>query len=365
MSTVATAGIACARGLPGVSEAARLPVGGAWEELFARLHAERAVSIVASAVVGEMLVATDAQRESLVIAHEAAMRSCVMLERSTLDLAETLGRTEIDFRILKGPAVAHLDYPDPSWRTFGDVDVLVRSVDYDATVEALQRCGAYRRSAEVRPGFDRRFGKGVCMVMPDGVQIDVHRSLATGPFGLTINLEDLFEGSATISLAGTPIPVLTREHRLAHACFHAALGDATPRLVALRDIAQLMLTTDVDVDATRAMCTRWRAGAVMEHAIAATWDTLDLASTSDSEWARGYAADSCERRSFAAYLGPNRSYARQMIAGIPAVAGWRAKVAYVRSLLLVDPSYAQRHGGGTGRRIRRVWRSRPRREPAS
>ena len=38
-----------------------------------------------------------------------------------------------------------------------------------------------RESAEPRPGFDRRFGKGVCLVRPDGVQVDLHRTLAAGP----------------------------------------------------------------------------------------------------------------------------------------------------------------------------------------
>ena len=54
-----------------------------------------------------------------------------------------------------------------------------------------------------------------------------------------------------------------------------------------------------------------------------------------------------------------------VIAGVPAVPGWSGKAVYVRSLLFVDAGYARRHGGGLGRRLRRVWRARVIREPAS
>ena len=36
-----------------------------------------------------------------------------------------LGAAGIDVRALKGPAVGRLEYPDPSWRAYGDVDLLV------------------------------------------------------------------------------------------------------------------------------------------------------------------------------------------------------------------------------------------------
>ena len=351
--------------LPGASPARPLPVGGEWDRFLSAIVDERAVPLVANALEQGMLTGTNEQRDALDVAHEASMRSCVGLEQATLEVVSVLGSAGVELRLLKGPAVAHLDYPDPSWRAFGDIDILVHSDHYDVAVRTLTNAGGYRRSAEVRPGFDRRFGKGVCMVMPDGIQVDVHRTLASGPFGLTIDLDELFHGTDSVRFGGESIPVLSREHRLAHACFHAALGDPTPRVVTLRDIAQLVLTTDVDVDATRAACVRWRAGVVMAHAVGAAWETLDLASTPLSEWATAYSGGRFERRSLAAYLGPDRSYARQMIAAVPAVPGWSAKAAYVRSLLFVDEGYAQRHGGGVGRRLRRVWHARLIREGVS
>ena len=80
-------------------------------------------------------------------AHEEAMRACVRLERVALEVTADLAAAGIETRLLKGAATARLDYDDPSWRSFGDVDLLVRSDDYDA---AVGRC-----CAAAAPGADR------------------------------------------------------------------------------------------------------------------------------------------------------------------------------------------------------------------
>lgn len=339
----------------------RLPQGPAWEQLWSEAVDDRAVALLASVAADADVLGAQDQFAQLDRGHEAAMRDCVVLERATLEVAEVLGQRNVSFRILKGPAVAHLDYPNPAWRAFGDVDVLVPSADYDHAVAGIMALGAYRRSSEIRPGFDRRFGKGTCLTLRDGTQIDLHRTLATGPFGFTIDTGSIFaERPESVVLAGVAVPVLSRVHRFIHACVHAVLGDAVPRVVTQRDIAQILLTTDVDLDAVRAVADRWRLGAVVARAVAGAWTSLQLAPTPESEAARRYAESRFETRALAAYTGPGRSYARQMVAAVPAVPGITAKAAYLRALVLVDRSYAHRHDGGYARRVRRAWDARVR-----
>ena len=360
-----TFGAVCAQGLPGAPVLDALPLGIEWDALFDRAVDERAVSFLACAVSEGLIVGTQDQEEQLCAGHEAAMRSCVWLERWTREVAGILKNASIEMRVLKGPAVASLDYPDPAWRSFGDIDVLVSSAQYDDAIRVLLDVGGRRRSQEVRAGFDRRFGKGACVTLPNGVQVDVHRTLASGPFGLTVDLDELFRSSAVLNLAGEAIPVLSRELRLVHACYHAALGDATPRVVALRDVAQMLESNELDFDEVRRIGKRWRAEIVLARAISLAWDALQLAATPASEWATAYVGDRFERRALSAYLGADRSYARQMLAGLPAVSGLPAKILYVRSLVFVDSAYAQRHGGGFGRRVQRAWKVRSRREPVA
>lgn len=346
----------CAHGLPGAPRLAPIePLE--WDLLLERARANRVVAIVANAVGDGELHLTNSDHRELVAAHEASMHACLRLERATVEVADLLDDLGIEYRLLKGPALAHLDYPDPSWRQFGDVDVLVRGAQYDATVRALEAGGAHRRSAEIRSGFDRRFGKGVCMVRRDSVQIDVHRTLAPGPFGHTIGLDSLFLGSESLRIGGREIATLTRECRFLHACIHAVLGDERPRVGVLRDVAQLLLTTDLDLERVMILASGWRLMSVVASAITTTWARLGLESTPLSTWAEGYRGNRFERRALAVYSGPNRSYARQMVAGIPAIPGVSAKFAYIRALLVVSGDYAQRHDGGRGRRTVRALRA--------
>ena len=360
-----TFGAVCAQGLPGAPTLDALPLGRDWDTLFDRAVDERAVSILACAIAEGSISVTPTQDEQLRVSHEEAMRSCVLLERWSLEVAKWFTIAGIEMRLLKGPAVAHLDYPDPAWRAFGDIDVLVPSAQYDDAIRVLLEVGGRRRSQEVRRGFDRRFGKGACVTLPNGIQVDVHRTLASGPFGLTVDLDELFRSSEVLNLAGAAISVLSKELRMVHACYHVALGDATPRAVALRDVAQMLLSNELDFDEVRRIAKRWRAEAVLARAISLTWDALGLAATPVAEWAVQYRGDRFERRALSAYVGTERSYARQMMAGLPAVSGLPAKISYVRSLVFVDPAYAQRHGGGFGHRVQRAWKVRNRREPVA
>lgn len=356
----------CSQGLPGTPHISLIGIDDLeWRDLIDSAVAERTVALLASAARTGLIELTTEQRAELSDRHEQAMRVCVALERVTLEVHAAFAAAGIDARLLKGSAVAHLDYPDPAFRAFGDIDLLVPSSSYEEAVKILELSGATRRFSEVRPGFDRQFGKGVCMLRPDDIQVDLHRTFVAGPFGLAIHLDELFDDFAVVELGGVDVPVLTREHRFLHACYHAALGDESPRTVALRDVAQLLLCSDLDLTEARHTARRWRSEAVVARAIGLAWSKFGLGDDPAIEWARSYRPNKFESRSIAAYVGPHRSYARQMTAGAYAVRGIAEKIVYVRTLLAVSPEYARIHDGGYRQRLWRAWTSRPRRERAT
>lgn len=360
MSTEPAALVAmvAAHGLPGARIAASdalEPV--AWRALYDLATHDRLAPLLAAAVVDGALPTTPAQREQAVAGHEQSMRLCLQLERALLESAATLAAAGIPFRVLKGSAVAHLDYRDPADRAFGDVDLLVEGTAYDDALAALHAEGSRRRYREVRPGFDRRWGKGACLVRPDGAQLDVHRTFVAGPFGLTVDLAELFAGAATLTVGGRDLQALDREGRFLHACFHAALGDQVPRLVALRDVAQLVLATDLDVEAALERARRWRADAVVARAVRLAWSRLELAPVPLSEWAAAHRPDRFQARALRAYTSPSRSYATQVVAGVAAVPTVSEKLAYMRALLLAEPAHLARRDRSYARRLRRAWRA--------
>jgi hypothetical protein len=318
---------------------------------------ERVTPLLAVAVASGALPATAEQAERVAKAHERAMRLCVLLERALLETTAVLEQRGVAVRALKGPAVAHLDYPDPAWRAFGDVDVLVASADYDRALAALLDVGGRRRYSEVRPGFDRRWGKGACVVAADGTQLDVHRTFVAGPFGLTVDLAQLLRDPEPVPIGGRTVPALDRTNRFLHACFHAALGDQVARLATLRDVAQLLFATNLDADLAIARATAWRADAVVARAVRLTWSRLGLEPHPVAAWAHAHRADRFQLRALRAHTAASRSYATQVVAGLSAVRGVPEKVAYVRALLLPDAQHLADRDGSRARRVQRALRA--------
>jgi hypothetical protein len=358
MTPEAIIGAVASYGLPGAGRLPDAPLAAeSWRAVMDLATRDRLTPLLAGAVAEGALPSTARQQAQAAAAHEQAMRLCVLLERALLQTAATLAGAGIGFRVLKGPAVAHLDYADPAQRAFGDVDVLVESTAYDDALAALRASGARRRFTEVRPGFDRRWGKGACLVAGDGTQIDVHRTFVAGPFGLAMDLDELFAASEWVAIGGVDIPALDRESRFLHACFHAALGDRVARLVALRDVAQLALTTDLDRGVVMGRAERWRADAVVARAVRLAWGRLALEPHAWSAWAAGHQADRFQTRALRAYTSESRTYATQVAAGLSAVRTVPEKVAYMRALLIADPEHLARRDGSYHRRLHRAWRA--------
>ncbi|MGH9025749.1 MAG: nucleotidyltransferase family protein [Acidimicrobiia bacterium] len=323
-------------------------------------------NLVHASQEGAFPASTEQQIEALE-RHESALGLDLRLERVLLNRTADLHEAGIATRVLKGPALAHTIYPDPGLRSFRDVDLLVPGRDYDAAIAVLCADGGRLRYSEPRPGFNRRFGKGVCITTPDGFEIDLHRTLAAGPFGLALDPDSLFSTASTFSLGGRLLEGLDPEARFIHACVHARLGDTVPRLVPLRDVAQILLHTSLDRDRVQRLCVRWRCGIVVQHAIWLTWSAFGITSATDVvNWARHHEPSAFERWALATYLGPDPSYARQAVAGLWAVTGVRAKAVYARTMLLPNPEYVHTRDGSYVRRLRRgmgmfvsLWRNRP------
>jgi putative nucleotidyltransferase-like protein len=239
----------------------------------ARFH--HLTGFLAAAMLDGLVIADDDVSSSVWKQWHAELLACVRLEALAVRTAELLDAAGIDWRLTKGAALAHSDYPDPSLRTFGDVDLVVHPADWLAAFHLLLANG-YRREAPTLPGnHDDRYGKGATLTALDGLEVDLHRRFAIGRFGVRAEMEVVFGSSAAIELAGRTIPVLDPAGRLLHACFHAVLG-GFQRLRGFRDVAQLILVTGADWETTFGVARSWNAEAVVAYAIQKSWDRLEL-----------------------------------------------------------------------------------------
>ena len=348
-------------GLPGAAPVRPQAVldDESWETVLAGVSGHRLTGHMVRALDDGAFTAKDDQQAEAVEAHERALAVELVLERLLLTTVSQLDAARITPRVLRGPAVAHSVYPEPGLRSFADVDLLVAPQDYDAALAVLCARGARRRYQEPRKGFDRRFGKGVCLEIPGGLglEIDLHRTFVAGPFGLAVDTNTLFEASAEFLLGGQKQHGLDPEARFLDSCFHAALGREQPRLVALRDVAQMILCSQLAADRVRERCRAWRCGIVVQRAVALAWDAFALDSTPEVvRWARRQECSEFENRALLAYVSSDRSYARQAVAGLEAVRGVRAKARYAIALLVPNRTYVRIREGSYRRRVRRALR---------
>lgn len=237
------------------------------------LEQERILGVGIRAYEDGSLTMPEAAAESLQARHDLAMAQSMRAELMTRHVSVTLNDQGIRHRLLKGASLAHTVARDPNERSFRDVDVLVPSADVDAAVALFEKQGAKRLQRELRPGFDARFGKSVTLRHED-VEIDIHRLLAPGPFGVWMHPDDLFVLIDHVVIGGVSVPTLDRTDHVIHACYHVALGQVSPVLSNIRDIA-LLVEGDIDWDRFDQTVDRWQGTAVIQRAATLLRSRLD------------------------------------------------------------------------------------------
>jgi hypothetical protein len=325
-------------GLPHVEPVAEPILVDDVEALVDAARRQRLEGLLAAAVADGIVGVPD--RDPIELAHREALALCLRVEAHLLRLAEGFSAARIPFRVLEGPALAHLDYHDPSLRTFGHLDVVVPPDHFGDAVTVLQYGGHRVIQPPVSMSWARRYAKGIAFQGLDGIHVGLHRSLADGRFGLTVDHDDLFAGTTPFTLGGAQLLALDPTRRLVHACYEAVLGGARgPR--ARRDVAQLLCVTEADLHEAIAIARRWQAEAVLARSIL---DAVNLLAVDPDHPAVAWASSldvpkDQERAVFTEVAG----FDRVALAGLDAVRGPLAKVRYLAPLMLPSrPNLASR-----------------------
>lgn len=317
-----------------------------WPLVLTKLYDQRLTGLAVAAAEEGSLNLTSGQAEDLLSRHRDAMLQALALERHLVDLSIALEKAGVDMVLVKGPALAHTVYPDPSWRPFADLDFLVRGEDFHLASEVIGERGFRRGLPEPRAGFDVRFGKAAELTMEGGLTIDLHRTLVVGPFGLWLDLDELFAGTAQFTVGGRVIRRLDDSSLFLHACIHSSLGWWPPLFMPVRDVAQVATSAKVDWDVVLERTRRWRLAVVVRHALQTTRDTLGASVPEEAKVVMAIQPRRKERRALQAYTTGRRQRGGTAISTLRAIPGARAKAAYVRALLFPDRTFltARQHG---------------------
>jgi hypothetical protein len=311
-----------------------------WPSLLTHITAERLSGIAWAAADAGVLALDDTQVEDLRALHLQDMTWTLALERALLDIARA-AEEQCEIILLKGPALAHRFYPDPSWRAFSDIDLLVRTGEWRRACALLERRGFRRERPEPRPGFDERFGKAAVHVNDQGLNVDLHRTLVLGSFGMWMQPEALFDRTVPFDVAGVPLRRLDDTALLLHACVHAALGFKDPLLMPLRDVAQIATFGAVDWEELGAWAGRWKLSAVVAHAFAEVERLLGFETPDEIAAVRSARVGRRERRAIDAYTTERRVRGGTARSSFWAVRGIRQKAGLLRAVLLPDQAFLE------------------------
>jgi hypothetical protein len=314
-----------------------------WTALLTAAKCHRLLGPLRAAADAGALPVTSSQRTAARGVHRAVLLRVLSLEQHLVSVHALLAGAGVECRVLKGSAYAHLDYPEPALRSFVDLDLLFRPADIARAVPVLESAGFARTLAEPRPGFDERFDKGMTLRSPAGFEIDLHRTFVLGPWGVRVNIDDLWDQGAKFTIGDHVLTALSAQNRFLHACYHAALGDWPLRLGSLRDVAQLVPASGHESLIDRARS--WGVQAVVAAAVADSTRLLGIAPTGVlREWAAAYVPTRREEHWLGLHTQENKTFAAQAMATLPVLPGIRDKAAYLRALVLPNQNYtANRH----------------------
>jgi hypothetical protein len=312
-----------------------------WADLIGGCRRRQLLPLLARAIADGARVLDTAERADLRQQLADELGASVILERELLHIVHLLEAEGITYRVLKGVANAHLDYPRPAERVFGDLDVLVAADHIELAKAVLEAHGYTRDRAERRAGFDARYEKSLTFVSPAGnAELDLHRTFVSGPLGHCFDPADLLRAPDWFDLAGQRLPALGREDRFVHACVSATISDATPRLRPARDVVQLLVHPDLDVDATVERSSRLGMGLVVARAVDQSVEGLGVTAAVGHHplltWAHAYQPSGREEARWACYVGDRRSYVRKAWGALREIDGLGPRAGYALAMLRPD-----------------------------
>lgn len=309
-----------------------------WQSFTAEVSRQRIWGILATAISEGIWPATDDQYDTAANKEEHDAAAMLTLDRQLLHIARTLDEVGICYRLLKGPAHAHTLWKRGTERYYTDLDILVPSNSFREAVALIEERQGARRT---NPGEDldliSDIGKGLTLTLPNGIEVDMHRTIGHGPYRSALAPEALFEAQSLITIGDRQIPVLAPEMMIVHACWHSALGSRARHLVPYRDIAggcRLSRESDL-MPRILATAKRWRCEGLVAHAVRDTHRIFALAPLGPlGLWAWSHTTCHRERLWLATYLTelPVQEYLR-VVATLAAFPSWHGKARYLRAEL--------------------------------
>jgi hypothetical protein len=192
------------------------------------------------------------------------------------ELVDTFHEANVDFLVLKGPALGRMVYPDPALRPRRDLDILVKPAQFEHAVGLLEGLGyAGHHNYDFHEQF--RHAESNRSYLP----VELHWGFIGFPYPISSSMmEGLFQAAVTVEAAGFKFRSLNHVDAINFAAVHMIRHRYMNRLIWLNDLQMLMPHFSIPDDWMRLqkVCTEWGSRMALERAITGTeeWTGLTL-----------------------------------------------------------------------------------------
>lgn len=216
-----------------------------WDYFFKRARSEGILSLVyktLSEIDCAKSVIPEGIRERLHSSYYTIAARNTLLYKKLDNILDSFNQDNIEVILLKGMALAQTVYPDIALRPMYDIDILIHEKDLPLIEEKLKKLG-YMNSSSYPEDFHK-----------DNMMVDVHWELMnitrvkSRSKSYRINMNEIWQNSRVIEIAGRKVRILSAEHNLMELCLHLTLHHDLSGLIWFVDIAQLIEHCKNEID---------------------------------------------------------------------------------------------------------------------
>ncbi len=206
----------------------------------------------------ENLVPPDIRR-TLLERHRTQVFATLKMTAELIHLLKLFVTQKIPALVVKGPVLAMQAYGDPTMRSYGDLDLLVRQVDIRRATESLQAIGYQAAVPLSAIDAGKIPGQYLFSKSDANLLVELHNDFTLRYFPRRLPLDKFFERHILVGLDGHEAPALAVEDELVYICVHGATH-FWGRLSWIADVAAL-IARQADLDWQNAVNTAKEVGA--------------------------------------------------------------------------------------------------------
>jgi hypothetical protein len=178
-------------------------------------------------------------RQELVECHRVQVFSTLQLTGELFRLLGLFAAKNIPTLVVKGPVLGMRAYGNPTMRSYGDLDLLVRQRDIRRATESMQAAG-YQAAVSLGAIDAGKIPGQYLFSRPDAnLLVELHNDFTLRYFPRRLPIEEFFARETRVRLDGHEVPALAVEDELVYISVHGATH-FWERLGWIADVAALV-----------------------------------------------------------------------------------------------------------------------------